>query len=221
MKINQHQQSIGNLSYPKSLRGTGLTGLYNPNTSTPLQTQSRYPVVAIFALLAGTFGQIGQNAIINQGTSNWSISVSKESKAENENNSAEHLKYIIDITKISITEMARVFGVSRQAVYDWLNGATVSDKNNTAISNFENAMQIFLKAGLKPTVRDFRRKINGISVLDGLDSHEDSSNLGHALASTMLREQSQRIKLAERFKNREKPQLQNEDFGAPHLADEA
>lgn len=179
-----------------------------------------YRVLAIAALAAGTFGSINPDAINSLGTSSWGISV-KETKAVSESNIANSLKFIVDATKISITEMAKVFGVSRQAVYDWLNGGAINNKNGTAISNFDNALQTLLASGLSPSIRDLRRKIGGVSILDNLQSDTKSAEFAEVLASTLLREQAQRIKLAERFKGRERPQLKNEDFGAPHLADEA
>jgi hypothetical protein len=180
----------------------------------------RYPVIAIAALVVGTFGSINPNAITSLGTSTWGISV-KETRVVSESNIADSLRFIVDTTKISITEMARVFGVSRQAIYDWLNGGSINNKNSTAISNFDNALRALLGSGLNPSIRDLRRKIGGVSILDNLQSDAKSGEFAKVLASTLLREHSQRIKLAERFKGRERPQLKNEDFGVPHLADEA
>ena len=106
-------------------------------------------------------------------------------------------------------------------MHDWQNGSTISGRNKEAIRNFFNIVSSYDKAGLKPSIQDFRRKVNGVSILDILHSEADSAQLANILVATLVRENSQRTMLAERFKNRPKPQLSNEDFGAPHLADEA
>lgn len=213
-------------NYQKAKVGTAIALPMGANLTYPSQKNidrresPRYPVIAIAALVAGTFGSINSYAITSLGTSSWGISI-KETRAARESNVVDSLRFIVDTTKISITEMARVFGVSRQAIYDWLNGGAINNKNSTAINNFDNALRTLLASGLSLNIRDLRRKISGVSILDNLQSNAKSEEFAKVLASTLQREQAQRIKLSERFKERERPQLKNEDFGAPHFADEA
>lgn len=214
----QHQQIASPHNYPTRLQGTSLTGSNNQNYNNPSQQPLRYRVIATF--MAGTFGLVGLNAF--NGTSNWDISPVQKPQAENDitkNKSVQQLEIIRKVTKASVTELARIFGVSRQAVHDWQNGSTISDRNEEAIENFSNIINIFVNAGLEPTAQDLRRKITGISILDNLQSEAESIKVANIIVTTLLREHSQRVMLAARFKTRQRPQLSNEDFGAPHLSD--
>ena len=216
----KHQQSASNLNYPTRLQGTALTGSNYQNYNNFSQKPLRHRVIA--TVMVGTFGLVSLNAL--HGTSNWDISTVQKPDAENganKNTSIQQLELIRKVTSVSVTELARVFGVSRQAVHDWQNGLTISDRNKEAIRNFSNIISSFVKVGLEPSIQDFRRKVNGITILDILHSEADSTQLANILVTTLVRENSQRTMLAELFKSRPKPQLSNEDFGAPHLADEA
>ena len=222
--MTQHQQTASYLNYPIRSQGTALTSsnYQNYNNSSSLRPISHHWIAA---LVAGTFGFVGSSALNNalHSTSNWNITAVQKSQAENDvnkNTSIQQLELIRKVTRVSVTELARVFGVSRQAVHDWQNGSTISEKNKEAIRNFSNIINSFVKAGLEPNIQDLRRKVNGVSILDVLQSEAGSRKVANALVVTLVRENSQRTMLAERFKNRQKPQLSNEDFGAPHLADE-
>ncbi len=212
--MEQHQ-----LNYPTRLQGTALTGSNYQNYNNHSQKPLRHRVIT--TLMVGTFGLV--NPLALNATSTWDIAVNK-SQAENgvsKSSSIPQLELIRKVTMVSVTELAKIFGVSRQAVHDWQNGSTISDRNKEAIRNFFNIVSSYDKAGLKPSIQDFRRKVNGVSILDILHSEADSAKLANILVATLVRENSQRSMLAERFKNRPRPQLSNEDFGAPYLADEA
>ncbi len=216
----QHQQSASNPNYPIRLQGTALTGSNYQNYNNSSQKPLHHRVIA--TVMVGTFGLISLNAL--HGTSNWDISAVQKPRAENDvnkNTSIQQLEFIRKVTRVSVTELARIFGVSRQAVHDWQNGSTISDRNKEAIRNFSNIINSFVKAGLEPNIQDLRRKVNGASILDVLQSEAESIKVANSLVTTLVRENSQRAMLAERFKNRQKPELSNEDFGTPHLSDEA
>lgn len=207
---------------PTYFRNTEFKADLDNNSNSP--TSIRHRVITTIAI--GTFGLMSPNLLATHSTTSiWSnisaVQKVKKENSENQNNLIDQLELIRKVTKISVTELAKIFGVSRQAVHDWLKGASISDKNIVAIKNFENVIKNFLKADLTPAIQDLRRKISGKSILESLHSNVDSMQLTNMLTSTLQRENAQRIKLAERFINRPKPQLQNEDFGAPHLTDEA
>lgn len=213
----KNQQSASHIKYPISLQGTALTSSnYNNSSQKPLYHR------VIVTLMVGTFGIVSPSVL--NATSNWNVSAVQKTQPDsdtNKNTSIQQLELIRQVTRVSVTELAKIFGVSRQAVHDWQNGSTISGRNKEAIRNFFNIVSSYDKAGLKPSIQDFRRKVNGVSILDILHSEADSAQLANILVATLVRENSQRTMLAERFKNRPKPQLSNEDFGAPHLADEA
>jgi predicted DNA-binding protein YlxM (UPF0122 family) len=199
---------------------------YNADLDNSLNNPRSLGHRVITTIAIGTFGLMTPQFLATHvSTSMWgntfAVQDVKAEGSDNQNNVIDQLEFIRKITKASVTELAKVFGVSRQAVHDWIKGASISEKNIVTIKNFENTIQLFLKADLVPSIQDLRRKVNGNSLLECLRSKADSMQLTNMLISTLQREQAQRIKLAERFKNRPKLQLHNEDFGAPHLTDEA
>ena len=130
---------------------------------------------------------------------------------------AKDLAFIRQTTNISVSELARVCGVSRQAVHDWINGGPLSPKNAQRISDLTRAIDILVVAGVDTSPQSLRRKVAGnVSVLDSVQSDGKVVDLAKQLVDTLRRESDQRKRLAERLAGR-KPPRPSADFGAPHL----
>lgn len=93
---------------------------------------------------------------------------------------SEDLKYLKDITGLSWVKIAELFGVSRRAVYDWLEGRSVSDKNYLKLISMKEAIR---GSGLKKSfqVRIFlmTQTPNGITPFEML-KNEDYSGFSRA-----------------------------------------
>lgn len=128
------------------------------------------------------------------------------------------ITHIRQVLKISVTELSRIFGVSRQAVHEWLKGGALSPRNAQRLSEFAQAADVFLESGIDVTPGALRRKISGgQSLLESVGQGGNAIELARALVGTLSRELQQRQRLASRLAGRPKPAMVASDFGTPHL----
>ena len=174
--------------------------------------------------VAGTFGLLLPAYIqASTATSNWTINkidvdASHSSTESAASETAKDIAHIRHVTKISVTELARVCGVSRQAVHEWIKGGTLSTRNAERISELAQAVDVILASGVDASPQTLRRKVSrGLSILDAVQADGKVVDLARQLVDTLVRESEQRKRLAARLAGRQKPQLSSTEFGAPHL----
>lgn len=178
--------------------------------------------------VAGTFGLLSPSYLYaSSATANWDINKiefneSKENTVSQIRESARDIIHIRDATKISISELARVFGVSRQAVHEWIKGSALSPQNAQRLSELAQATDILLQSEIEISPQIFRRKIaDGPSLFDALKEDSNVVDLARTLSATLVRESEQRKRLAARFSGRSQSSKSAEDFGSPHLNEDA
>lgn len=132
--------------------------------------------------------------------------------------SVQDIAHIREVTKISVSELSRVIGVSRQAIHEWIKGGPLSSKNAQQLSELAQVIDVFLESGIDVTPQILRRKIaSGSSILESLNREGMAIELAHTLVKTLLRESQQRQRLASRFSGRAGSPLTDIDFGIPHF----
>jgi DNA-binding transcriptional regulator YiaG len=178
--------------------------------------------------VAGTFGLLSPMYLhASAATANWNINQididrSQESAADATSASAKDIAHVRQVMKISVSELARVFGVSRQAVHEWIKGGALSQRNAQRLSKLAQAADVLLEFGIEVTPQMLRRKIGGgMSLLESVKEDGKVVELARRLVDTLLRESQQRERLAARLAGRQKPALAARDFGAPHLNEDA
>ena len=140
---------------------------------------------------------------------------------ESPHTSAGQLEFIRSTTRLSVTELARVFSVTRQTVHEWCQGGPLARHNAQKLDKFSTAVATLLDSAGSVTAQDLRRTVRGgPSLLDSVRADGDVSTTAHNLIETLKREAAQRRRLAARFANRRSPALEAGDFGTPHLKDE-
>lgn len=174
--------------------------------------------------VAGTFGLLLPAYVqASTATSSWSINqieVDGSCTADEgaASATAEDIAHIRQATKISVTELARVCGVSRQAVHEWIKGGPLSARNAERISELAQAVDVILASGVDASPQILRRKVcGGMSILDAVQADGKAVDLAQQLVGTVTRESEQRKRLAARLAGRQKPQLSSTEFGTPHL----
>lgn len=174
--------------------------------------------------VAGTFGLLSPNYLhASAATANWHINqieINGERKvtAAPVSASARDISHIREVTKISVSELARVLGVSRQAVHEWIKGGPLSDRNVQLLSELAQVADVFLELGIDVTPQILRRKIGGgQSILESVKQDGKAIELARMLVDTLSRESQQRQRLAARFAGRPSPLLTDIDFGTPHV----
>jgi hypothetical protein len=118
--------------------------------------------------------------------------------------------------------LSRVFGVSRQAVHEWIKGGALSPRNAQRLSELARATDVFLEAEIEASPQVFRRKIaGGQSILDAVRENGNVVELAKTLATTLVRESQQRQRLAARLAGRSATLGASTEFGSPHFDEDA
>lgn len=154
------------------------------------------------------------------GTSNWNINTTRVNNIRTvelgvpvASSPAGDIAFIRAVTKISISELARVFGVSRQSIHEWINEGSLSPKNERRVSNLAKATVVLADAGVEVTPQILRRGIGGgPSLLEAVAEDVDLSSLANRMIATLRRESAQRALLATRLAGRAIPEMSDSDF---------
>jgi transcriptional regulator with XRE-family HTH domain len=126
-----------------------------------------------------------------------------EQKAIDPQNPASDISRILQILKPSMSGLAKYLGVSRTALYDWLNGRQISAPNAAKLQNFTKAADVIAAANVQmsPIVRN-RKLPSGFTLLDSIASGMDGEQAALALVDMLQEEANRRSQLTARFKNR-------------------
>jgi len=131
---------------------------------------------------------------------------------------AENLARIREVLKPSITELAHLFEVSRQAVYDWQSGKPTSQENAAKLGDIAKAADVLALTGIEGSSQLLRRKFaGGKSLLDLIREGGSAAKFAQGLAQTLSREAKQREQLALRLAGRAKPNVPHDEYGIPML----
>lgn len=130
----------------------------------------------------------------------------------------ENLARIRGVLKPTITELAHLFGVSRQAVYEWQSGKPAAPENAAKLDDLAKAADVLALTGIEVSAQLLRRKIaGGKSLLDVVREGGSAASVAQVLAQTLRREAKQREQLALRLAGRAKPDVPHDDYGVPML----
>jgi DNA-binding transcriptional regulator YiaG len=178
--------------------------------------------------VAGTYGLLSPMYLhASAATSNWNINKIEIHAAVNQApndriSSVRDLAHAREVLKISVTELARVFGVTRQAVHEWAKGGALASANADRLSTLARAADVLAASGLEITPQLLRRKIGlGPSLLESVTHGADAVDLARKLVDTLSREAQQREQLASRFAGRKKSAQSEAEFAVPHLSEDA
>lgn len=178
----------------------------------------------VCALLAGTGGYTTADYLSKRSDHGYRFIQFKEVPGEIDiatqtdvvRTSAENLARIREILKPTITELANLFDVSRQAVYDWQSGKPTAAENATKLDDLAKAADALAATGLERSSQFLRRKIaGGKSLLDVVRDGGSAASAAQVLAQTLAREAKQRERLASRLEGRPKPNVPLDDYGVP------
>jgi transcriptional regulator with XRE-family HTH domain len=122
---------------------------------------------------------------------------------EGERTPAEDLQRIRDILSPGMSNLATIFGVSRQAIYNWLNGEQPRPEHVAKLKDFARAADFLAEAGIAIAGAVLKRPVidgkNLFEIAQGGDSIQDAAKL---LVQAVKREMEQRERLTTRFAGR-------------------
>jgi transcriptional regulator with XRE-family HTH domain len=145
-----------------------------------------------------------------QGVGGESISASRTS--------TENLARVRAILKPAVSDLATLFGVSRQTIYNWQMGEQPKPVHMERLEELAKAADIIAMEGLINPGQLLKRKIsNGENLLDIVRSGGSASQTAQKLVQIVRREEQQRKLLAVRLAGRKRPLNDYADMGVPLL----
>ena len=135
---------------------------------------------------------------------------------------AQNLARVREVLKPAVLELANLFGVSRQAVYAWQDGAQPAPQASARLAALARAADVFAEAGIKVDAKTLRRKVaGGRTVLDAVLSGADATQVAQALVPTLRREAAQRERLSRQLAGRKRGSVNVDDYGTPAVSEDA
>jgi DNA-binding transcriptional regulator YiaG len=115
----------------------------------------------------------------------------------------ENLTRIREVLNPAVSDLATTFGVSRQSVYNWLNGGPVADENAAKLLDLAQAADVLAHEGVTVNAALLKRKFaSGRTLLQVAQAGESARDAALMLVQIHKREAAQRERMNARFANR-------------------
>lgn len=134
---------------------------------------------------------------------------------------SEDLARIREVLNPAVSDLATTFGVSRQSVYNWLNGESVAEENAAKLQDLAQAADVLAHEGIAVNAHLLKRKFaNGRTLLQVAQAGGSARDAALQLVHIHKLESTQRELMAARFANRGKT-APSADFDLPSASDDA
>ena len=134
---------------------------------------------------------------------------------------AENLTRIREVLNPDVSDLATTFGVSRQSVYNWLNGDPVAAENAAKLQDLAQAADVLAHEGVTVNAALLKRKFaNGQTLMQVTQTGGSARDATVMLVQIYKREAAQRERIHARFANRAKTPA-SADFDLPTFNDNA
>lgn len=133
---------------------------------------------------------------------------------------AEDITLIREVLKPAMLELANVFGVSRQTVYDWQSGTKPSAEAAAKLADLARAAEVFSASGVTANAQTLRRKVaGGGTLVDAVLNGGSAVQVAKLLVGTLQREANQRQRLSQQLAGRKSSPMDVAEYGVPSLTD--
>jgi transcriptional regulator with XRE-family HTH domain len=131
----------------------------------------------------------------------------------------ENLEHIRSVLNPTVTDIAELLRVSRQAIYDWQAGKPITSENALRLADLAEAADVFAVEGLRGTSEALRRPIrDGKSFFSLVGEDGSAESAARMLVDIVRTETRQRQALEKRLAGRKRlPREAFEDVGTPML----
>lgn len=130
---------------------------------------------------------------------------------------AEALSYTRSVLKPAVTELASVFGVSRQAIYNWQAGEPISEENQSLLYQLAAAADTILAHPLSGKLNAKRKLAGGKTLLEAIASGISGAEAAMMLISLAEKEGAQRASIEAKLKNRKRMPVDYGAVGSPDM----
>lgn len=118
----------------------------------------------------------------------------------------------------TMSHLPAVFGVSRQTLYNWLNGETPKQQHQSKLVQLAAAARVFTDAGFKPTALSLDRTVaQGKSFVELIGQGADGKETAERLVRIEIRGAAAREKLDALLGDRTPSRPDVSDLGRPAL----
>lgn len=183
-------------------------------------------VMLATTLASGSTGGTGADVSFSprqQGNSLKIYATSNEKHSADVHRSpSENLTLIKTVLKPAVSELASSLGVSRQAIYNWLNGETISQVNATnKLKDLAKAAEVLDQAGVTINATLHKRKFaQGKTLMQVVESGGSAHDAALLLVDIHRRETAQREQMEARFAKRVKTSA-TADFDLPAAGEQS
>lgn len=140
------------------------------------------------------------------------------SKSLEPRSAAENLARVREVFKPSVTELASLFGVSRQTIYNWQSGQPIAIQNEDRLEQLARAADLFQAEGFAERSSVLRRRLpGGKTLFEAVRDGEGAEAAATRLVDLVKAELNQRTKLSERLAARARRPIDSAEIGAPHV----
>lgn len=183
---------------------------------------------AVVALLVGTGGIATPGYIAERGDRGYRLpgieyaNLRDRSLRALSRTTSQNLHRIREAFSPSIMQLAALFRVSRQAIYNWQAGQAISEKNKTKLEELADVADMLEEAGLAESRAITQRKLpGGKTFFQAIYGGESAKSAGIRFASMMKEESEQRARMALRLGKRTRKSADLSSVGTPHLDERA
>lgn len=118
---------------------------------------------------------------------------------------SENLARIRDVLNPPVSDLALALGVSRQSVYNWLNGAPVAEDNAGKLKELADAADVLAREGVTVNSALLKRKFAaGKTLLQVVQAGESAADAALQLSVIYKREAAQRERMNAKFASRDR-----------------
>ncbi|MHB1378282.1 MAG: hypothetical protein ACYDIB_01100 [Desulfobulbia bacterium] len=120
-----------------------------------------------------------------------------------ERTTTENMKRIRDVLSPAMSDLAKSFNVSRQTIYNWLNGEQPTSGHTARLKDLALAADMFNEAGILANGTLLKRKVvEGKNLFEIVHEGGSARDAAQLLLQIVRRETNQRERLATRFAGR-------------------
>jgi hypothetical protein len=189
----------------------------------PLAVAGMFLVVGPFGLEVGTGGAATFEYVKVRGNRGYPFayydSATRVADAIAPRSPIENLEHIRSVLSPTVTQMAELLRVSRQAIYDWQAGKPIAGENTLRLADLARGADVLAVEGLRGTAEVLRRSIrNGKSFFALVAEGGSAESAARTLVEIVRTEARQRQAIKERLAGRKRPTREAfEELGAAML----
>lgn len=194
-------------------------------TSNTCVKRSTFRAMVVYAMVVGTGGLMTADYFAKRADRGYAyhqiVSAPVPADGMLQRTPAENLARVREVLKPAVSDLAVLFGVSRQAIYDWQAGAQPVPGSAARLDDLAGAADVLATAGVATTPRLLQRRIaGGKTLFDVVREGGSATGAAHTLARMLQREHEQRRALDAKLAARKRQPVDYTGAGVPVFDDD-